>query len=480
MLKKLSIVGAMVALSVPALAQYENLDLSTTDLTDEVTRFKAAYIGTEPNVEPYDAVSGQTTLMQLSYSGQDWKAVREAVLWLKNNAPIASTGIYPRGAYALYMLICDQQTSLEDKKTYLNDMMDLFDTRLKYLKYLNASVAEGKKGRATEGDVLLSKADYFYLSGGNGVSDQYNFNTIYSMYQQGMKKVNEEGGREVQGVYLRNFFNISDQMYKGDNDAYREQYLNDYLESKEVCEKMLQLAKEETDSVKAKKIVDMYDQPLAYIESTFAQSGAANREQLIEMYTPLVEKNKSDLNYLRSAMNVLSSNNCDDADVYYTAAKYAYEIQPTYESAIGLAAYSKKIGKQEDMITYYNKALELCQTDRQRGNICYQIALSLMRSKQYTGASVYLDKAQGYNSDLAGRVLYQKAVVSAHLGQYSQALSLCSQSGEADITLSGQASRLADQIRKFQSDQAAVARQRAAYDKYMAEKKAEEDFWKRK
>ncbi len=479
MFKKLTIVGALAALTLPAMAQYENLDLSTTDLTNEETRFKVAYIGNEEGAEPYALVSGQTTMMQLSYSSKDWKAVREAVLWLKNNAPIASTGIYPRGAYALYMLITDPQSTTEEKKTYLNDMMDLFDTRLKYLKYLNASVAEGKKGRATEGDVLLSKADYFYLSG-NGVSDQYTYNTIYDMYQQGMRKVNEEGGHEVQGVYLRNFFNISDQMYKTNNDYYREQYLNDYLESKEVCEKMLQLAKEETDSVAAKKIVDMYDQPLAYIEMTFAQSGAANREQLIALYTPKVEENKTDLAYLRSAMNVLSSNDCDDTDVYYAASRYAYDIEPTYESAIGLAAYSKKIGKQQDMITYYNKALELCQSDKQRGRICYEIAKSLMRSKQYTGANVYLDQAQTYNPDLKGRVLYQKAIVATHLGQYSQALSLCSQSGEADITLSGQANRLADQIRKYQSDQASVARQRAAYEKYMKEKQEEEDFWKRK
>ncbi len=477
MIKKLSLISAFMALSGSAFAQYDSLNLSTTDLTNEQVRFNAAYIG-EPVDNPFNEVAGQTSVMQMQYSSQNWKEVREAVLWLEKNAPIATPGLYSRGAYALGQLLTTAQ-SPEEKKMYLDEMMHLFDTRLKYLKYLNAGVAEGKKGRATEGDVLINKANYFHIYG-RGVSDQYTFNTIYDMYKKGMEKIDAEGGREVRGVYIQYFFMVSDEMYKLDNNYYREQYLNDYLESKDVCEKMLQLAKEETDSVAAQKIVAEYDQPLAVIEQLFMNSGAANREQMIALYTPLVEKNKADVNYLRNAMTVLSTYDCDDADVYYTAARYAYAIEPTYESAIGLAALAKKEGKQDEMITYYNKALELAKNDKTRASISFAIAQSLIRSKQYTGAQHYLDKAVSLNSDLEGKVLYTKAGIATALGQYSQAVALCNQAGAADVTVSGQARRLAAQIQKFQADTAENARKQKEYDDYMARQKAEEDFWKAK
>ena len=176
-------------------------------------------------------------------------------------------------------------------------------------------------------------------------------------------------------------------------------------------------------------------------------------------------------------MTVLAANECDDTDVYYKAAEYAYQIEPTYESAIGMASWSKQQGKMQDMLKYYEKAIELCQTDARRGRISLVIANSLINSKQYTGALVYLDKAMSYDNDLKGQACMKKAVVYTALGQYPQALTYCDQASTADITVSGSANRLASKIREAQANAAANARAKAAYDAYIAKQKAEEDFW---
>ena len=133
--------------------------------------------------------------------------------------------------------------------------------------------------------------------------------------------------------------------------------------------------------------------------------------------------------------------------------------------------------KMQDMLTYYEKAIELCKTDAIRGRICLIIAGSLINSKQYTGALMYLDKAVAYNNDLAGRVNLQKAIVSTALGQYDQAIAYCDQASSADITGSGTANRLSERIKEAQANAAANARAKAAYDAYIAKQKAEEDFW---
>lgn len=472
--KKFALSLGLAAMALPTFAQYEKYE-GNTDFTDDQTRFRVAYIGEEQVADPSKQVGGYITMMQMYYSSQNWGEMYESWKWLMQNAPIASVSLYARGAVMLGEMI-KAESDPAKKKQYLDEMMQLFDTRLKYLKYLNASIAEGKRGRATEGDVLIAKANYYHIYG-YGIDSEYTYNKIYDMYAKGINAINEEGGREVKGAYIQYFFSVSHELYKASNEYYREQFLNDYLSSTEVCEKMLQLAKEEADPEKAQKIVDEYDRPLAVIEQVFAESGAANREQLIALFTPKVEANKTNLDYLRKAMTVLSSNECDDTDVYYTAAKYAYDIEPTYESAIGMAQYSKQQGQLQEMLTYYEKAIELCKTDAQRGRISLSIASSLINNKQYTGALVYLDKAINYNPDLTGRASLQKAAVYTALGQYPQALTYCDQASAADITVSGSANRLAEKIRAVQANAAANARAKAAYDAYIAKQKAEEDFW---
>ncbi len=474
-IKKFALVLGLAAAALPTYAQYEKYE-ADTDFTNDEKRWEISYIGKEPLDNPGKQVSGYVTMMQMHYASQNWSEMYENWKWLIDNAPIATVSIYARGAVMLGELI-KAETDPAKKKAYLDEMMHLFDTRLKYLKYLNASIPEGKRGRATEGDVLIAKANYYHIYGYGVDGQEYTYNKIYDMYAKGIKAINEEGGREVKGAYIQYFFSVSHELYKASNEYYREQFLNDYLETKEVCEKMLQLAKEETDPDRAQAIVNEYDRPLAVIEQVFAESGAANREQLIALFTPKVEANKDNLNYLRSVMTVLSANECDDTEIYYKAAEYAYAIEPTYESAIGMASWSKQQGKMDDMLKYYEKAIELCQTDATRGRISLVIAGSLINSKQYTGALVYLDKAIAYNSDLAGRANLQKAAVYTALGQYPQALTYCEEASAADITVSGSANRLATKIKEVQANAAANARAKAAYDAYIAKQKAEEDFW---
>ncbi len=476
---KIALTVGLTAMALPAFAQYEKYD-GNVDFTDIDKRLEVSYIGSEPTDNPGELVQGYISMMGNYYNGQNWPEMHEQWQWLIQNAPIASVSIYARGSVMLGQLIKSENTTAEQKKAYLDELMSLFDTRLMYLKYLNASIPEGKRGRATEGDVLIAKANYYHIYGYGVDGNDYTYQKIYDMYAKGINAINEEGGREVKGLYIQYFFSVSNDLYKLAPDYYREQYLNDYLSSTEVCEKMLQLAKEETDPEKAQKIVDEYDRPLGIIEQVFAQSGAANPEQLIAMFTPKVEANKTNLDYLRKAMTLLAANDCDTTEVYYKAAEYAYQIEPTYESAIGMAQYSKKEGKLQDMLTYYEKAIELCSTDARRGRISLIIANSLINSKQYTGALVYLDKAVGYNADLAGQAYMKKAAVYTALGQYPQALNFCDQASAADITVSGSANRLADKIRTAQSNAAANARAKAAYDAYIAKQKAEEDFWGKK
>ena len=162
-IKKIALTIGFATMVLPTFAQYEKYD-GNTDFTDDETRFKVAYIGQEQLADPGKQVGGYITMMQMYYNSDNLAEMYDNWKWLITNAPIATVSIYARGAVMLNNLI-KAETDAAKKKAYLDELLMLFDTRLKYLKYLNASIPEGKRGRATEGDVLIAKANYYHICG---------------------------------------------------------------------------------------------------------------------------------------------------------------------------------------------------------------------------------------------------------------------------------------------------------------------------
>ena len=457
-MKKMFITMALAAVTAPVMAQYEGTSLDdrlghgqdSLEARQNLSLFQTA-INSNAFTEAYDA----------------WKIVYE-------KAPYAQVGLYTNGAYMLFMLVQNEQDAAK-KQAYFQELMKVYDDRVERLAGLNSFTAEHR--RATEGDVIARKAyDYAFL--GPQADPAFTLDKSYALFSDGIKKINEYGGREVEGFVLDAFFRTSYAMYQKDNNGFREQFLQDYLESKDVCDKMLQLAKEESDTAKARKIVDKYDAPLNTIEALFAESRAADREQIIAIFEPKIEANKDNLAYLKSALTLMAANDCDDAPVYYKAAEYAFKIEPTFESAIALAQKYYKEGQNAESVKYYNEAIELCKSDTQKGNIALRIAAAMRKGGDIKSAYAYLDKAAEFNPDLEGKCFMQRANIATKAKDYAAAKRYCDQAAAADITLAGQAQRLKQNIITVEAHNAEYLRQKAEYDRQQAEIKAEEDFWK--
>ena len=428
------------------------------------------------NEDSIKTAKGYITMFQQAGANKDYQDMYINYKWLKKYAPFAVNGIYTQSPYMFYNLIKSEQDPAK-KKQYFDEMLELFDLRQKNLEVLNTFA----NTKSTLGDVLSVKAEYFNFVAQESLGDKYDLRESYKNFAEAIKMVNEQGGREITGTFLQTFFRVSDAIYKAMPNTMREQYLQDYLDSKEACEKMLQLAKEAKengDNEKAEKLLATYDAPLADIEQVFSASGAADPEQIIAIYTKKFNAYKEDIAKLNSAINLMQQNDCDTAAIYYQYAEAAYTLQPTFTSAIGLAQKSQKDGEHEKMLEYYNKALELCSSDANRGAICLNISNALTKGKQYTGALTYAEKGIAYNADLTGKAYLKMANIYALLGQYGEALSYCDKAGEADITVSGAATRLKESIKKAQASQQANDKARKEYDDYIKRQKAEEEFWK--
>ncbi|MBO7472178.1 MAG: tetratricopeptide repeat protein [Bacteroidaceae bacterium] len=464
-MKKLTL--AMLLALIGATAMAQNFEGKTVEE-------RIAY-STGEGEDTIKTAKGYITMFQQTGANQDWQDMYTNYQWLKNYAPFAGNGIYTQGPYMFYNLI-KAETDQAKKRKYFDEMMELFDLRQKNLDALNTFA----KTKSTLGDVLSVKAEYYNFVAQESLGQEYDLRNSYKNFAEAIKMVNEQGGREITGSFLQTFFLVSDAIYKAMPNTTREQYLQDYLDSKDACEKMLQLAKEAQeagDTVKARTLVATYDAPLAAIEQIFSQSGAADSAQLIAIYTKKFEDYKTDINKLNSSLTIMQNNDCDESDIYYQYAEAAYALEPTFTSAIGLAQKAQKDGQLNKMLEYYNKALELASSDSRRGIICLNICNGLTRSKQYTGALTYAEKAIKYNPDLTGKAYLKMANINTMLGQYGEAIAYCSKASAADITVSGSADRLKANIQKVQANQAENAKARKAYDDYMARKKAEEAFW---
>jgi len=465
-MKKLTL--AMLLALIGAAAMAQNFEGTTVEE-------RIAY-STGNSEDTIKAAKGYITMFQQAQANQDWKEMLLNYQWIKKYAPFAQNGIYTQGPYMFYNLIKGEQDQAK-KKQYFDEMLELFELRQKNLDALNTFA----KTKSTLGDVLSVKAEYYNFVAQESLGDKYDLRESYKNFAEAIKMVNEQGGREITGSFLQTFFQVSDFIYKATKGGTREQYLQDYLDSKEACEKMLQLAKEaqeEGDTARAQKLVATYDAPLAAIEQIFSQSGAADSAQIIAIYTKKFDDYKTDINKLNSSLTIMQDNDCDESDIYYQYAEAAYAIEPSFTSAIGLAQKAQKGGELNKMLEYYNKALELASSDARRGVICLNICNGLTKSKQYTGALTYAQKAIDYNADLTGKAYLKMANINALIGQYADAIAYCGKASAADITVSGSANRLKESIQKAQASQAENAKAMKAYNDFKARQKAEEDFWK--
>ena len=464
-MKKLTLAMLLALFGAAAMAQ--NFENSTVE-----ERIAHSTGNAEDTIK---TAKGYITMFQQTGANKDWKDMYVNYQWLKKYAPFAVNGIYTQGPFMFYNLINAEQDPVKKRK-YFDEMMELFELRQKNLDALNSFA----KTKSTLGDVLSVKAEYYNWTAPVVLGQNFDLRGSYKNFKEAIDMVNEQGGREITGSFLQTFFLVSDAIYKATKGGTREQYLQDYLDSKEACEKMLQLAKEaqaEGDTVRAKQLVATYDAPLAAIEQLFSQSGAADSAQIIAIYTKKFEDYKTDINKLNSSLTIMQDNDCDESDIYYQYAEAAYALEPSFTSAIGLAQKAQKDGQLDKMLEYYNTALELASSDARRGAICLNICNGLTKSKQYTGALTYAEKAIKYNPDYTGKAYLKMANIYTMLGQYNEAIAYCSKASDSDITVSGSADRLKANIQKVQANQAANAAALKAYNDFKARQKAEEDFW---
>lgn len=405
-------------------------------------------------------VLGSLSLYQDAFKRKSYIEAIEPWEFVFDKAPLSMVRVYTDGAWMFETLV-QQETDAEKKQEYFNKLMNIYDKRLENLDALNSFAT--KKTTSTRGNIICRKAyDYYYFC------PKMDNNTAYKMFKEGI----DDMGPNTEAFVLFGFIECSYNRYmmNKDNIDVRQEFIQDYMTTNDICDRLLDQAKEfpsETipadpdseDSTKwveqvilspeAQKIVDAYQPTQAKANELFVSSGAADCDALEKIYSAQVEANKTNLQYLNAVLTILNNFDCEKSNIYYVAADYAYQINKTPQAAIGKASKLLKEGNENEAIKYFDEAIGLETDEAKKAKYSYIIAALLYKKGNTSGCMSYINKTLQYNPSNGGAYLLKASIVArsgSHssiqaTGPYCLAIDLCNKAKAVDPSCASKANR---------------------------------------
>ncbi|MBN1599766.1 MAG: hypothetical protein JW894_15835 [Bacteroidales bacterium] len=291
------------------------------------------------------------------YAYDSWKFCLE-------NCPKSSKNIYIQGAKILDYKIENAEDE-ESKNVHIDELMNMYDQRM--VNFNEEGLVYGKKGI----DLL-----------------KYRIEDIVEAYGYLEKSVDLQKD-EVQDAVALTFISATYNLMQKDilgADVMISNYVKimDHMDAK--------IAKGKTGR--------NTEQSIEGIEKIFAESGAADCESLINIFTVKYEADPENIEQLKKITTLLSETGCQESDLYAKTAEKLYKLEPSAQSGAGLAnvfAIRQEYGKATE---YYKKAIEQ-ETDKEKKALYYfNLAKIQYQLKDYPTTRKYCQNALSLKSDL--------------------------------------------------------------------------------
>ena len=266
-----------------------------------------------------------------------------------------------------------QQATDENVRKALRDsIMQLHDDRIKYFD----------EARYPDAYVLGVKAmDYLtYFQEDELALPAYGW----------MKESVTALGAKAQITVLRKFVELSYNIYKSNTEQYGDQFLADYQLASAALEQIVVAGGKNAEHATSQK---------AYVDRLYAASGAADCDQMDQMYATVVAESANDIEKLGSIMKLYRRLGCTESDVYFTAAEHAHKLQPTDESAAGCAQMCIKKGDLNGALEYYKQALSMVTNDEDKADYLYRVANVYVLLKNYQQGAAYAQQSLDVNPE---------------------------------------------------------------------------------
>lgn len=266
-----------------------------------------------------------------------------------------------------------------DYKKYFDELMDVYDLRMKYIPEF---ISKGMKGVPSVADALGAKAvDYLQYAPKPDMEQAYKW----------LKESVEAEKAGSKGAVLHYFLDISMQKVKADNN-HTDQFFQDYINASKYADDAIAA---ESNEAKMQNLQAIKDNLVAM----FINSGVADCESLQNIYGPKIEENKADSAFLKKAISILKMMKCTESPAYFAASDYMYRINPTADAAVGVAYMYYKKNDFDNAVKYFDEALTMETDNNKKAEMAYATAAALWQAKKLSQARTYAQKAISFNEN---------------------------------------------------------------------------------
>lgn len=309
----------------------------------------------EENVKHYN-------FLKDAYNNKDYDEALEYIPDLIEKAPKSTQNLYIY-AIEIYKDKIVKASSLAEKNEAIDKLMELYDLRAEHFG------DDPKRGKAY---ILALKANDFARY---KPMDREN---MQRFYQEAIKA----GGEDVETDLLVIYFSELTNDYL-DDSIESDDYLNEY----DKVEAIMKLPKNDD------KVQDRNS-----IEALFLKSGAANCENIEKMFSARIAEDPENIEVLEKAAGLLTRGNCK-GEFYFSVAEKLYNLNPSANTAMILAAGYEEKGDNQKALEYLNAAMSVETDPEAKVNLALRIAGAELASKNARSAANFAKQAIDLSSD---------------------------------------------------------------------------------
>lgn len=252
-----------------------------------------------------------------------------------------------------------------------NRLMEMHDNRIKYF---------GNDSKYPEAYILGLKAqDYVeYFPEDALKEDAYKW----------LKQSIDARGSDSQQQILVLFIQLSNGIYKARPQEHIEQFIADYLQVADILDDIAHNPEDKNASYA--------EQSKNYVNTIFAQSGAADCATLDKIYQGQIAPKSGDLDFLNRVIGFYELTDCTESEVYFAASEAAHKIAPTAKSAAGCGSMAIKRGDKQLAVKYFEEAVERGTENADKAKYELIIAQLLQQLNSFSAARTHARNSLSY------------------------------------------------------------------------------------
>ena len=260
--------------------------------------------------------------------------------------PGSSKNIYIYGSRILKNKI-EKASGEEEADRWLDTLMQMYDKRIE--NYNQEDYVLGIKGI----DLLKYKPD--------SIVRGYGY----------LKKSLQLGKAKSEEAVCVTFIQASNILYKS-NLKPADEFIDDYV----FVSDLLNLKFKATNDPGCQSA-------LGNVETIFAESGAADCEALISIFTPKYKESPDNVDLLKNITNLLDRTGCSESELFAKASESLYKLEPSAKSAYLIGVIFEKKGDYTKSKQYYSTAAEQETNPDDKANYLFKVGYINFRMENY-------------------------------------------------------------------------------------------------